>query len=480
MAESSHGNGREPMPPEKRKRLQKCYEHASRQMGQESYNFDYVTDLFGQCVVGDPANLVYAQSFLANLKKKYNNNKKGSNLAGFKGMGARGMVKKALVQKDWDGAIKAGLEALKLNPWDSATLLQMATAAREASYDEVQMFYLKSALDGNPKDVEVLRNVAKALGERTMFDQAIQLWHRIEEIRPGDNEAEKMISRLAVEKTLATAASRDRDPSTMKFAREGQKQLDSATVEQADVEKLEKAIAKKPGELNNYLELADLYIRDGDYGKAVEVLTRAQDVASGDANVRERLEDVQLRHLRQQISQAETEAQGGNEQAKAKYKDLRKQWARKELEVYKHRAERNPGNLAFKYDLGLRFYVNGLYNEAIKEFQQAKNDSRRRGLCLLELAKCFEKIQQPRMAMNHFDQAIEEIPDRDDAKKKDALYRAAKLAINERHLDTAGRHLNRLAEMDFNYKDVSALLDSVAKMREQGENREPQDTHDKS
>ena len=468
--DSPPGAGGDRLSPGKRKRLQQCYEHANRQMGQENYNFDYVSDLFTQCVAGDPSNFLYVQSFLANLKKKYNNNKKGSNLAFIKGAASRAMVKKGMLQKDWDGAIKAGLEVLKLNPWDVQTLTQMATASEEAGYNECQMAYLKTALEANPKDPDVCRVCAIALDKHKQFDQSIALWHRVEEMRPGDEEAGRAIARLAVEKTIRQGSWDDKDPSKTKFAKEGQAQLQGANVELSAIEKLEKAVSRKPNELANYLELAELYVRDEQFGKAESLLGRAFEVSKQDPNVRERWEEAQLRHLRQRISEAEKEVEENeSDQAMAKLKELKKELNRKELEVFKYRCERYPTNLAFKYDLGVRYQLNALYNEAIKEFQHAKNDPRRKGLCLLNLGKCFQQIHQPRLALSQYEGAIEDIPDRDDANKKQALYLAGKLALGLKQLETAERHLSRLAEIDFGYKDVSALLDKIAKAREDGE-----------
>ena len=52
----------EPPPPSPavRQRLQKCFEHAQRCV--EKDDFDYANDLFTQCVVEDPANLIYLQA----------------------------------------------------------------------------------------------------------------------------------------------------------------------------------------------------------------------------------------------------------------------------------------------------------------------------------------------------------------------------------------------------------------------------------
>ena len=43
--------------------------------------------------------------------------------------------------------ITSGLEMLKLNPWDLSTLKAMANACEQLQFDEVQLAYLKLALD---------------------------------------------------------------------------------------------------------------------------------------------------------------------------------------------------------------------------------------------------------------------------------------------------------------------------------------------
>jgi len=93
MADTTDDGNQREIPPARRKRLQRCFEHGSKMAAQD--NFDYATVLFTQCVAGDPNNFMYLQSFLGNLKKKYNNNKKGSNLAFIKSAGARTVVRKA-------------------------------------------------------------------------------------------------------------------------------------------------------------------------------------------------------------------------------------------------------------------------------------------------------------------------------------------------------------------------------------------------
>jgi tetratricopeptide (TPR) repeat protein len=469
--ESQQGDGKQPLSPAKRKRLQQCFEHANLQMSQG--NYDYATELFTQCVAGDPANLIYLQSFLANLKKKYNDNKKGSKLALIQLPRARSGVKKATAHEDWLGVIKAGLEALKLNPWDVSTLSQMADASNAMGNHDVQLACLKTALEANPKDPHVNRLCAEALRELGQFDQAMACWHRVEQAKPGDEEAGRQIASLAVEKTIAKGGYEDPDRRSTALEAEKQQPKREEVVELTAEQRLEREIARNPKDASKYVELAELHMTRERYERAEQMFAKALEISAEDDDIRERWEDAQLRHLRQNLVKAESEAkQSDSQEAKKRFQQLKQELNAKELEVHQNRVKRYPNNLTFRYDLGVRYQMNGRYNEAISEYQQARNDPRRKGVCMLALGQCFQQIKQYRLAMSHYESAIQEIPDRDASNKKLALYLAGRLATAMKDYEVGERHLTTLAGMDFSYRDVSKLLDKIAELRESGAEEE--------
>jgi tetratricopeptide (TPR) repeat protein len=455
----------EPPSPAARKRLQKCFEHASKQMAQD--NFDYATELFGQCVIGDPTNHVYLQNFLGNLKKKYNDNKRGASLAQLKERGARSAAKKALAQEEWYDVIRNGVPVLKVNPWDVPTLTAMAKASEgltaasgSAGFSECEMVYLKSALEPNPKDAEVNRLCGIALGKRRQFDQAIACWHRVEQARPDDEEPKRAISTLAVEKTIHKFDESDPSKIAARTQAGGQQQSEE---ELTPEERLRRKIDKDPKNQAACYELAQLLVNADRYEEAEKVLSAALEANSGDADLQEKLNDVQVSHFRHRYMQLEKRAkESGTEEAKAEAKKLHQELNQKLLVVAQHRAERYPNNMTFKFNLAQQHQVMGQYAEAIKEYQLARNDPRKKGECMLALGECFQSIRQYRLAMDHYEAATQEIPDRDADNKKKALYRAGKLALEMKDRSKAEKHLNILASMDFAYRDVSALLDKLA------------------
>ena len=460
----------------KKKRLQQCFSHANSQAAQG--NFDYATEMFTQCVVGAPDNVPYLQGLLANLKKKYDNNKKGSKLGFVKTAGARGLIKRAVMKKDWQAVIKSGVEVLKLNPWHTSTLTAMADACKNLEFDEPELLYLRMALEGNPADPDVNRICAKAVTERGEFDQAIACWNRVQKARPDDPEPGNAIADLTVEKTIRKtgqqaapeeATATDAGPGATAPSQPRSAPAEALTPEQA----LIKQIKRNPNDVSKYLELAKLLQESNRLAKAVDVLGKAHKVSGGDPEVADRWNDVHVQLLRQKVLLKEKEV-GDNptEEEKQELESLRQEFNAKDVEVRKGRCERYPNNLNYRYDLAVRYQAVGMYNEAIAEFQKARNDPKRVGLCMLALGQCFQQIKQNRLAMSHYEEAVREIPDGDSDHKKQALYLTAKLAFGMKDYDAAENYATTLGAIDFSYKDVPALLDKIAQEREDGDEPE--------
>ncbi|TWU20812.1 tetratricopeptide repeat protein [Bythopirellula polymerisocia] len=480
-AKSLHGMM--PLSPASRQRLQKVFEHGQRCA--EKNDYDYATQLFTQCVVEDPGNVVYLQSFFANLQKKYGNNKSGARMAGLKIKSPRSTLSKAATKGKWAEALQAGCTALAINPWDIPTLLAMAHACDELGIDESQLSFLRWALDTNPKDISVNRQAALTLQRMGQFDQAIACWHRVEQAKPHDEEALKAISRLSVEKTIheggydpellrqGNSADGGSHSSVASYSRGSNKGGVEETADEPQLppeERFRKEIAKDPTELQGYLNLADLQIREQRYDEAEKLLEQAMQISGGgDLMVRERLEDVLMRRSRQRqaIAEKRSEDDPTDENLELAAR-IRAQANQIELETYAAKADRDPHNMRLKYELALRLKRAGKTKEAIPLLQAARSDPQRRMQVLLELGECFQKIEQYKLALGSYEQALEACDEPDSEIRRLALYRAGVLATGMRELDRAEKHLTELASLDFAYRDVSDRLDKINKLRNSG------------
>jgi tetratricopeptide (TPR) repeat protein len=471
-----------PVPAAVRHRLQAVFEHGQRCA--EKGDHDYAHDLFTQCLVEDPANLIYLQHMLGNLAQKYGNSKKGSRLSGLKSKSSRMSLTKAAGKSQWHEAFQAACDALKYNPWEIATLLAVADAYEHIGCHECQLYVLRWALDVDPKDVTVNRRAGKALSAMGQFDQAISCWQRVEKAKPNDEEARKAISQLSVERTILQGGYNPEslgggqvdlsqlEASLRDRVGQGQQARSPQPAGDGDVRQREQALAEamasRPAELANYLELADLLTNQQRLREAEQVLSRALAASGGgDLNVRERLEDAQVRHAHQQLEVASRRATAeGTAEAADLARRMAVQSNQLEVEVFAARAAREPENLLLQYELGLRLKRAGKFKEAISAFQAAREVAKHKALVQLHLGESFQHIHQFKLALASYEAAVQAADTLQPDTYKLALYRAGVLAADLNDVPRAEKHLTRLAAMDFGYRDVAERLDKLATLRD--------------
>jgi tetratricopeptide (TPR) repeat protein len=393
-------------------------------------------------------------------------------------------LSKAVGKGLWREAFQSACDALRHNPWDISTLLDVAAAYEAIGAQECQLYTLRWALDFDPMDVAVNRRAGQVLAGMGQFDQAISCWQRVEKAKPTDEEARKAISQLSVERTIHHGGY---NPDLLGGGPVDLSQLESAVRERVSQgrparasqpggdgddrsreQSLADAIAAAPAELANYLALADQLTVEQRFREAEQVLSRALAASGGgDLNVRERLEDAQLRHMHQQLEVANRRAR---EEATAEAADLARRMAMQgnqlELEVYAARSAREPGNLMLHYELGLRFKRAGKYKEAIQAFQAARGAAKQKALVQLHLGESFQHIHQFKLALASYEAAIEASDTTQSDTHKLALYRAGILAADLNDVPKAEKHLTSLAAIDFGYRDVAERLDKLASLRD--------------
>lgn len=262
------------------KRLRGCFVRGEQRAAAQDH--DYAHLMFAECVAGDPGNLEYVEAMLQNLRARAAGAKKKP----------RGRLSKplrtAVQQEQWAEVLRLGVAVLADNPWQVATLHAMAQACEALHYNEVELAYLKEALDANPKDVEVNRHCGRSLARMGQFDQAIACWHRVEQLAGGDAEATQMISHLAEEKLRYPGGRPPTTDATPPVAMEDSADEAPDEIEYEAVQappeiprspqqKLEDAIREDPANVGNYLRLAELCCELGNYDRAERVLADAEE-----------------------------------------------------------------------------------------------------------------------------------------------------------------------------------------------------------
>lgn len=440
--------------PTVRARLQKCYEFGNQKM--LAGEFDYANEMFSQCYTGSPANLIYLQSFVANLRLKYENNKKGAAFAKLKGSGARSQLKVAETRSKHEDVLKNGAELLKLNPWDAGVFFSMAKSSLALGYDETGLALLKHAVECDPTNAEVNRYATKELAERNLFDDAIACCQRVLNAKPNDYEASSMMKDLLLQKTMQhmerkkTAAEKEAEENAEK------------NISEEDA--FEKKIAKSPDDRDLWDDYIRFFNMRGNRRKEEDTIRRALKYFPEDKNLQLRADDVRRERAKNELDQAvELYKKNPSDAMKQRVAAAKKGFDEATLALILRKLEANPGATAVHFEYGQFLMARGQFREAIGELQKAQQDDSIKAQCFLAIARCFEKIKQYKLALTHYEKSIEAFGKNIESEDgKSALYGGALLAAGLRLYKKAEGMLERLAAIDFSYKNVAPLLDKLA------------------
>jgi len=444
--------------PEKRERLQQLFVRGNEQMSKAGY--EYADFYFSDCVLQDPGNPIYAQTFLANLRKKHGEKKKTT-----RSIFAIGK-QIAVDSKKLESVFKVGIETLKSNPWDVETLISTGKACEDLGYHKSAIVYFQSAVDADPNHVGANTVCCEALRESADYDGALACVQRILQQRPDDLDMRKLLFNLSAEKAIhrgkyASGVSRDTLESTGTAIPENEDVMGrTLSVE----EQIERRITKNPQDTANYVELAQYYYKQSDFAKAEETYVKAVDVSNNAPAMVERLLEAQKKRLHAEARRLKNEYERHpQDDLKALFFSTRSQYKAKSMELVQYRIKHHPNHVGYHYDYGILLQKSEQVKEAIAEFQIAKADKFLAGASLLELGRCFQMIRQYKLAMTHYQEAITTLEPGEDKKK--ALYLAMKLAVGLEDYTLAEEYGHQLAAIDFSYRDLADILNQISQQQ---------------
>jgi len=423
--------------------------------------YDYAGLLFSECVLQDPGNPIYAQTFLANSRKKSGDKKKTS--SSFIAAGKKMTVD----SKKPESLLKVCIEMLNSNPWNIDTLISAGKACEDLGHLTSAIIYYQVAVDTDPHHIGANTACCEALRENADYDGALACVQRILKRKPEDREVLKLQHDLSAEKAIhkgkyATGASRDSVESAGSVVPEDEDVMGrTLTVE----EQIERRIAKNPQDTANYVELAHWFSIQSNLAKAEECYKRAVEVSNNDHGMMERLLEVQKKRLHAEALRLKEEYESDpQENRRSIFLASRNQYEAKSIELAELRIKHYPNHAGYRYDYGILLQKSEQVKEAIAEFQIAKVDKALAGKCLLALGQCFQMIRQSKLAMTHYQEAVAALEPGESKKK--ALYLAMKLAVTLEDYAQAEEYGHQLAAIDFSYRDLGDVLSQIAQRRD--------------
>jgi tetratricopeptide (TPR) repeat protein len=467
--------GYSPEEQRKRKLASDCLKRATEALAKQ--NWDYAVEMFATAVKMVPDNLMYRQSLRGSERKKYKDNKSGASMAFLKLSSVRSKIKKARGAKNWAELDLAAEEGLAINPWDGQFNADLGDAALERGFLEIATFAYEMATshDSSPANKDFLIKLAEVYEVRKNFTAAINALDKVQVLDPLNGAIRSKIQALGANQTIHKAGY-DEAKSTQEVREDKPKQGYEESVKggvntnkevlapgesvEADLQRM---IRKEPANVAHYLKLGDYYRREGKLEEAAKTLKQALDV-SGDQNIREQMEDVELDMTRRNVNYAkERAAQNPNdEQSRAIVVELATELLSQEVEVYSRRVDRYPNDLKLKHELAKRFMRGKKYDKAIPLLQAASKDIRLEAQVLASLGTCFLAKKQNNLAKRQFEKALEKLTAADSPIPfKECCYYLGRLAEDAKDNSSAEKYYSDILAIDYDYKDVANRLNEI-------------------
>jgi len=230
------------------------------------------------------------------------------------------------------------------------------------------------------------------------------------------------------------------------------------------MQRAEADLAQNPDNPNKVRKLVDLLCgRDNleDEKKAIALLID-KFKTYGDYGYKVTAEDIRIRQMRRVAR--DTLKSGDAEQARAAQANLLKF----EIKAFKERVEAYPTNNKLKFELALRLFLSGRFDDAIPLFQAARADAKVRTQCDLSLGRCFYEKHYYAQAIGTLSKAVQSYEISDDRLAKDLRYWLGRAYEAEGQTAEAMAAYGNILELDYNFRDVRDRLGTLKQARTEG------------
>lgn len=312
-----------------------------------------------------------------------------------------------------------------------------------------------------------------------LYERAIAACDCACKLKPSDgalhDELRDLSARLAVQKGKYDQGGdfrnsiKDRKSQEMLHSQDGL--IKSEDYRKKAVEAAKKEVEKKPEAPACIITLADaLYDLDTkeSYLEALAVLLDAYE-KSKDFTFKRHHGELTIKRLKRNIRAAKTDldTNPNDEKIKQKLHTYLETFGKLELEHYRLCAENYPTDSRMKYEYGVRLTVNKDFDKAIPLFQDSQKDPRFKIAAMDKTGLCFFFKGWLDDAVDIFTNAIDQCQVKDNAIGKELRYNLARTYEKKGENDKALEIYRKLAQLDFNYKDVRKRVNDLRESNEE-------------
>jgi tetratricopeptide (TPR) repeat protein len=432
-------------------------------------NYDYAVDLLTQVLEKEPTFYDGRKALRQAQARKAGGGsgffKKAWSSASSSPLVAKGQI---ALRRNPAEALHIGEQILNSDPTSSAGHRLIAEAAMAMDMPRTAVMSLDILFKNSPKDKNVAIQYANMLAETGEAQRAERILMELARLTPSDPELHQALKDLSARKTLSEGGydaladgkgsyrdilRNEKEAVSLEQVNRVQKTEDQA---QNLIEEYEARLKTEPNNLRLLRNIGELYTQKKKFDLALQYYEKikATDAGASDATIDAAIAQTKARRFDHQIEQLDATAPDYTD--KVAQINAEKQAYR--IAECQKRVEKNPMDLAIRYEMGVLYFEAGKMNEATGEFQKSKTNPNKKLASMNYLAQIFARRKMFDLAAKTFQEAIKEKPVFDE-EKKDLVYNLGTVFEAMDKKEDAIEQFKLIYEVDIGYKDVAAKID---------------------
>lgn len=377
-----------------------------------------------------------------------------------------GKVQSLIKQSKLEEAMALAEEVMDVNPISPKLNEFYFDIAQRTNHPEALLSAMETLSAACPDDIDLMLRMGKTYMQNGVYGRAKDCFQRVASINPTDLGVQKLLKDAMAKETMTAggweenagkrggfqALIRDKELAA-RLDRNAKAVVAGDDAEAAIAEAREK-IAKEPKNVNYYRALARIFLQNKRFDEALETIDEARKVNPADPELDRNWADAKIRSYEARIDALKAE---GKEEDAYQLEVEKAQFAFDDL---LRRVEAYPNDLGLRYELGVMYFENDAFDDAIQQFQLAQKSPKYRLESLYYLACCFKAKGQADMAVMQLEAANSQLQVMDDLKKR-VVYTLGQIAEEAGDNEKAFNYYKDVYAADIGFADIGERMQKV-------------------
>jgi tetratricopeptide (TPR) repeat protein len=457
------------VPEEDRKKAQVFFDRGKTVA--DTGNFEYAIEMYIQGLGYDPENVEAHQTLREiSLKRR---------ASGGKDMGMMSQWKLPKAKDDKQAMLNTE-QLLAYSPGNTDRMLAvMQSAYRAGCYDTVLWvapILLRANADDKKPDFKKFISLRDTYNALERYDKAAEAAQFALTMRPDDMDLQQDMKNLAARHTMKSGnygiakSFREsmRDQELQERLLEQDKDVHAIDALERTIRGAEAAWQGDPEDQAKLTKLVDALRRpeSDEYDeRAVKILEDAYQ-KTGQFKWRQRVGEIRMAQFGRQERSLRTEVEANRnnpdyQEQLNRLRDFRLEKYNLELREFQLVLEHYPTDSNARFQVAVRLFQLGKFQDAIPVFQQVRNDPKYRVNASILLGQAFLMAGFHDEAVDTIKAVIDEYPNRGDDRSIEMFYWYGRSLEEKKDVPAALKAYSQVAQWNFNYRDVQGRVKSL-------------------